>query len=500
MNKEKNSEIGAGSEAGEGKKRRRTVNVKGSFQSRQFKAGAYSSLLTVLVIAIVVIINLVFSKLDLTTDLSKNGLFTLTKETKKVVNKMEQDVTLYYMVEDGKEEDYIYNVLKQYGKASDHISLKKVDPVVNPGFASNHGIDSEIADGDVIVENEKTKAAKYISYDDMYSSNQSYTAYGSEDSDTYLDAEGQITSAIQSVLSGQKNKMYIMTKHSELTFGSSLTDALEKMDIETAELELASRKAVPEDCDILLLNGPSTDLTKEEKKMVLDYLKAGGHAMINLAYTENELPNVEEILNYYGVRWTKGVIFEGAGYYASYPNAILPSVNSEYTPLSELKGYIIFPNAAGLAAEGGDALRSSVTITDIMDTSESSYIKTDMSAETIEKEDGDIDGPFSVGLSVTESLDGGKETSLIVYSSATAFIDEFTATTQLSNSDVFQKSISSLAASDTEKVSIAPKNMSYSYISVMPGTQLFWAAVLIVILPAGLLITGFGIWFVRRRK
>ena len=38
--------------------------IRKSFSSRQFKSGAYSSVITVIVIALVVIVNLVFNKLD----------------------------------------------------------------------------------------------------------------------------------------------------------------------------------------------------------------------------------------------------------------------------------------------------------------------------------------------------------------------------------------------------------------------------------------------------
>ena len=55
--------------------------IKRSFTNKQFRSGAYSSVLTVLVIAIVVVVNLVFGKLDLSTDLSSGSYFTLSKTT-----------------------------------------------------------------------------------------------------------------------------------------------------------------------------------------------------------------------------------------------------------------------------------------------------------------------------------------------------------------------------------------------------------------------------------
>lgn len=57
--------------------------IKRSFTNKQFRSGAYSSVLTVLVIAIVVVVNLVFGKLDLSTDLSSGSYFTLSKTTKR---------------------------------------------------------------------------------------------------------------------------------------------------------------------------------------------------------------------------------------------------------------------------------------------------------------------------------------------------------------------------------------------------------------------------------
>ena len=89
------------------KTKKSSGDIKKSFTNRKFKSGAYSSFITVLVIAIVVVVNIVFGKLDLSTDLSSNSLFTLSKDTKKALKSAKNDVTLYYMVSNGKETDYI---------------------------------------------------------------------------------------------------------------------------------------------------------------------------------------------------------------------------------------------------------------------------------------------------------------------------------------------------------------------------------------------------------
>ena len=111
--------------------------------------------------------------------------------------------------------------------------------------------------------------------------------------------------------------------------------------------------------------------------------------------------------------------------YKRQPNYIVPSVGSDSSLLSDLSGYIIFPDAAGLSKASSDSVRSTVKITDLLDTSDSSFIKVDPSSGSASKEDGDVDGPFSVGYSITETVDK-KETNLLVFASSGAFSESFT--------------------------------------------------------------------------
>ena len=130
--------------------------IRKSFSSRQFKSGAYSSVITVIVLTLVVIVNLVFNKLDLSTDLTSDSLFTLTKESQKVLKDVKDDITIYYMVANGSEQDYIQRVIKQYNKVSDNIKVVKKDPVVYPNFSKKY-VDDAVSDNDVIVVDNTTE-------------------------------------------------------------------------------------------------------------------------------------------------------------------------------------------------------------------------------------------------------------------------------------------------------------------------------------------------------
>ena len=313
------------------KMKKSSGGIKKSFTNKKFKSGAYSSFITILVIAIVVVVNLVFGKLDLSSDLSSNSLFTLSKDTKKALKSAKNSVTLYYLVTDGKETEYIEKVLDQYPKASSKVKLKKIDPVVNPGFASKYLSESEagsVAQNDVIVVNDSTKNSSYVQNTDMYYSNTDYSSYTQSSGEYYLDVEGKITSAIQKVLAEKKTKMYILKGHDELEVGTTMSTSFSKMNIDTDELTLYSEDKVPSDCDILLINGATKDISKEEKNKILAYMKKGGNAVINLQYGTKDTPNLRALLKYYGLNEQIGSVCETQGNYYNYVNSVIPTLDS----------------------------------------------------------------------------------------------------------------------------------------------------------------------------
>ena len=65
--------------------------------------GGYQTLIMVIVIILVIGLNLVVNKMNITVDLSSQKMFTLTSDTTNLVDKIKDKVTLYYMCQDGSE-------------------------------------------------------------------------------------------------------------------------------------------------------------------------------------------------------------------------------------------------------------------------------------------------------------------------------------------------------------------------------------------------------------
>ena len=464
--------------------------IKRSFTSRQFKSGAYSSVITVIVIALVVVVNMVFNKLDLSTDLTSDSLFTLTKDSQKVLKDVKDDITIYYMVTKGEEQDYIKRVIKQYNKVSDHIKVVTKDPVVYPNFSRKY-VDDAVSDNDVIVVDETTGAAKYVSSDEMLYSDQ-YSYYTSGSSEQYLDVEGQITSAIQNVLSTDKKKIYVVTGHDEQSISDSLSKTLEKMNVDVEDISLVTQKKVPDDCSLLIEYGPQSDLRDSEKTVIMDYLKKGGTAILMPGYVEKETPNIDEILDYYGMSIQKGIIYEGVGHYENYLNWIVPTINTDADVMSKFddKDYVVIGSSQSIKEQKASSLRNSLKLIDILTTSKQSLLKKDPSSQNTDKEKGDLSGPFATGVYAEETVDDGTTKLTVI------------ATNEVQD-DLMQNVISGMLGDSkdgTTNTSIEAKSLSYSTITMSAGSAIVWSVVLVILVPLALLLTGFAIWFTRRRK
>ena len=105
-----------------------------------FRGGSYALILSAVVLAILIIINILVSALPATLtkyDISSSKLYSITSNTKAVVNALEDDVTIYWIVQSGMEDEVIENLLEKYDSLSDKIQIVKKTPTFFPPLPSN---------------------------------------------------------------------------------------------------------------------------------------------------------------------------------------------------------------------------------------------------------------------------------------------------------------------------------------------------------------------------
>lgn len=470
--------------------------IRKSFESRKFIGGAYATIISAVVIVVVILINILVSELDLKVDVSKEGMYTITDVTKDYVNDITDDIILYYMVQTGNEDSTFTEVAQKYTGLSSHIKLEYKDPVLYPKFAEQY-VTETITDNSIIVVNKTNGRSKYIDNSDMLVTEVDYTTYTSNI--TGLDIEGQITSALQYVTTQDLPVMYMVKGHGETEIGTTLATSLAKTNVTTNDLTTLTAESIPEDCSILLINGPTSDFLEDEITMIKEYLVKGGSAIILADYRAQELTNFNQLLEYYGVVLENGIVVESdSSYYTGqYPNTLVPEISYHdiTSTLTSNNTAVIIPTASGIKTL--DTARSTVTVTPLLTTSDTAYSKVDINASTIEKEETDIEGPFNLGVAITENYND-VETKLVVYGSSYLIDESFVAYPSIGNLDLFLNSIN-YTAGKAETLSVRTRSIEQAYLTLNAAQVNMLAPVFVAVIPIIILAIG-GFVCVRRRK
>ena len=474
--------------------------IKKGINKKTLKNGSYSVVLSVIFVVIIVVVNLIVDAFPSTyteLDVSDQQLFSIGDQTKDFLKELDKDVTIYQIVQSGSEDEVVSKLLKKYEEASDHIKVEKKDPVVNPKFTSEY-TDEEVSSNSLIVV--CGDRSKIVDYNNIYESSMDYTTYSYTTSG--FDGEGQITSAISYVTSDNLPVLYTLDGHGEKSLDSTLQEDIEKANIEIKSLNLLTEESVPEDADCLMINSPSTDISEEERDAIIEYLENGGKAMIFSDYTEGSMDNFDAVLENYGVERVDGIVIEGdAQHYAmQMPYYLLPDVSSAeaVSDFSSQGYFVLAPYAQGIRQL--DNVRDTLTIESLLTTSDEAYSKTDLNTETLEKTDEDIDGPFDIGVSITEKVDDDKTTQIVYYSTANLMDSQINQMVAGGNEQMITESLNWMCSTDeASTISIPSKSLEVSYLTVTAYDAAYWKICVMGLIPGVFLVVGFVIWLKRRK-
>ena len=446
------------------------------------RGGTYSLAVTAVVLAILIAVNIFVSVLPASAtklDISASKLYSITSNTKAVVNNLTQDVTLYWVVQADKEDPVIENLLSKYDSLSDHIQVEKKNPDVYPTFAAQY-TDETVPNNSVIAVS--GDRSRYISYNDIYVQTSDMYAYSYT---TSFDGEGAITSAIDYVVTETLPRMYVLEGHGETELPASFADAVEKENVQTQSLSLLTEDSVPEDAACVTIYAPQSDISQEEAEMLRSYTEKGGKLLVIAGPVKGaELTNLYSLLTDYGVEPVEGIVVESdrEHYAFGYPYVLMPDMQSDdiTQSLMDSRYHPIFPVSQGLQ------VTDSSSVTTLLTTSDTAFSKTaGYSLTAYDKETGDTDGPFAVAVSI--ATDGGGQ---IVWFSASDFLsDMYNAYSSGANVNLAMNALSSLMG-EREAMAIRSKSLNYNYLTISDSVSSVLKVLLIGVFPLLYLAVG----------
>lgn len=445
--------------------------------TKAFRKGSYSTVIMVVIIAIVIAANVMFSKLPTAArniDVSSNNLYSIGDTTHSVLDGLKKDVEIIVIKDKESTDKRISTLLAKYADYSDHIKVTYKDPVLYPSVLTTY--DTE--ENNIVIKCDATDKTTKVAFSDIIVTSTSY--YGST-YETSFDGEGQLTKAIDYVSNENNKLIYTISGHGESDLGKNISELISKSNFNVKSVNLLVDNGIPDDCDMLICNQPTKDLADDELKLLREYMENGGKMTVVLADTTAETPNFDALMADYGISKVNGYIADTERYYGQNVYQIFPNYSSgDITGKFGSEEYTLLFGSLGLKVEKTDG----VTVDEFLTTSNK--------GAAVVGENDYTEGKYTLAAAATKD-----ESRFTVFGSASIIDDKFTSYyTNLMDLQVFMNSITA-NFDDVSNISIDSISLQTTYNTIANGSGI--GAIFIGIIPVALLILGFLRWFGRRK-
>ena len=467
---------------------------------KNVRLGTYAFGLSAIAVAIVIVLNLILGQLPVSItqpDISNRGLYNISDTTTSLLQDLDKDVELILIGEEDTLDERVVKFTRLYANLSDHLTYTYIDPVATPSALETYNTSAN----SIVVRCQETGkqtivyCAGFQGYTDAIVSYDptAYTQYQTLQ-ELSFDGEGQLTAAVNYVVSEVNKTIYTLTGHGESDLGDTLTSMVEKASLALAEepLNLLMTGSIPEDCDLLIINAPTADLVQDELDLLLDYLAQGGRLMLIIDTSDLEHFNI--LTQTYGLAVQPGYLGDYDRAYSMYASlygafcfAPTLSESSDITSGISVQSILFYPKGMTQV----EPARSTISLTPFLTTSDQGFLFVDENT-TLEE------GPYLLGATAIEETDGGTARFTVI--SAASFIDDGITGywSDLSNLDIFMNALVANFDGEVRNTSIPAISLTVENITVPnPG---MWALLLIVVLPLCTLVFGLVYWLKRRKR
>jgi len=427
-------------------------------------------------------------------DLSPGSRFTLSDHALAVLRGLTVPVhvTGFIRTEDPRNV-VLKDLLWQAARESKQLTYDIVDVNRNPAMAAEYSIS---AYGAAVVEGAGKR------------------------SDFTSPSESQLMSAILDVTQSAR-KVYLLGGHGECSLqdsdrfdGCSVFSAAvrgERFDLQ--ELTLFGGRTIPEDTDILIIAGPTSDPLQSEIDEIAAYLDRGGKLLALI--DPFAAPRLVELLGRYGIKLGNDVVLDpenrlGGGELLS---AVITNLNRQHLITSSMDSPALFSGTRSVEARSDETLHR--TATRLLLTSDRSWATEDSEvmrgAAPRFVAGRDRNGPFSVGVELTQPAQGatdasdgdderaGKKTVIIAYGDSQFVTNRFLD--YLGNKDLLLNSLNWLARDDSllaVRSKAKTPGTNFFFVSQADMNKLFQYAV--VVQPGLLILLAIAMFAYRRLR
>ncbi len=501
-------------------------NFKSFLKSRSAKRGIEASFLSLMMLSLLVVLYLIIRNHPVRLDLTANKLYSLSDQTKKVLDSLTDEVHITAFVNEDVflNEDhrvlceYVRTLLKRYEEYSDKVKVVFVDPVKDPATAQKFSVNSLVA----VIFSYRGHTKKVTDRQLMVWERGGRWKFTGEET---------FTSSILSLMESKEKIVYFVRGHGEKdidnkdTFGYRvLRDFLENENFKIRKINLYEVKDIPNDCSVLIIAGPEEMISQVEQKKIKRYLKKGGKLMllVDPIFERNAAQFLNFLTSDWGILLDNNVVVEEnpaySLYYEGRPYIIFPDLR--YHPITkdliqrDEKVVLVF--AMGLLKTNVEGY----IYAPLLQTSKDSYGEKNIrrGGFTTGKDKKDIQGPLTVAYAIRKVLTNAStnvvkngETNKVVLK---GFIDDETRIVVVGDSDFVANAYLRFSSGNLDfflnalewlvrkekLISIRPISYEIRPLALSKSAGKWVTVIVLLVIPFLFVLIGLIIWRVRKRK
>jgi ABC-type uncharacterized transport system involved in gliding motility auxiliary subunit len=453
-------------------------------KARQTKYAAYATVYVIVVLAVVVIANVLANRYNRSYDATSNKRYSLSDETRKLVDGLKQDVTITYFNQ-STHFSQGRDLLDEYSALSSKVKVKYVDPDKEPEVARADGVTS-VPMATVTIGDRTEKASS-------------------------IDEEG-ITGAFIRDIKNNTRTVCFVTGSGEHQLDDESRDGLSQLktllgkdSYETQSIDLVTQAAVPASCTAVVAAGPTHDYEQPEVDALKTFVENGGRAFFMLDPPLKMGPTsiadnaaLTAVLSAWGVTPDKDLVLDLnpigqiAGLGPQEP--LVTTYNTSQPIVASMRGTATaFPITQSLTIAGN----GKSTVDQLFSSSSSSLATTNLSSPEVNvKDPNNKKGPLV--LAAAGTYDTGKPNSegrFAVIGSSIWATNRFLRFN--GNGDLAANTINWLC-SDEDLISIRPKPPEERGLTLTQAQLAMVRLVSQFVLPLIVIVAGIVVWWKRR--
>ena len=387
----------------------------------------------------------------------------------------ERVVVTAYMHNNPDRRRLLRDLLARYQRHKADVELHFVDPDAVPDEIRQLGISQ---DGELIVR------------------------YGERTEHVLQHSEKALTNALQRVARASDQWLMFLEGHGERqALGEANHDLrdwsrqLENRGFRIQPLNLAATGTVPDNASVLIIASPQVSLLPAEVGVIYDYLESGGN-LLWLAEPDAQ-QGLEPITALLGMRLDAGTVVDPTTQQLGIDHPTVTLITSYQThPATDgFRFLTLFPQASAISIDGDSVF----AMQPLLQSNARAWLETGPLEGAVGLDEGDRQGPVTIGASFTRSLNGNLETQqrVVVIGDGDFLSNAFLGNS--GNQDLGLRVVTWLAADD-DFIDIPARLTPDADLQLARPYAIAMAFGFLLVLPLALAGCGTYIWWLRRNS